>query len=234
MSFLDSARAASLTLRIIVPTLTDSARGTLSEQATDQRLSWWSRRMLDDAGAELTVVGREHLPAKEPLVMMSNHRSYYDIPVVFQAAPGSVRMVGKKELFRVPLFGPAMRAAGFIEVNRQHQEAARASLKRSQELIARGLRVWIAPEGTRTKTGKLGPFKAGGFHLALDSNVRILPIAIEGTERVLSADSFEVQKGAKLKATILPPVDAPSYGHARRKELMADVRNAIAKALGES
>lgn len=233
MSTIDSLRAASLTLRIIVPTLVDAATSRLSTERSDERIRWWATRVLAQADATLTVHGVENVPADEPLVIMSNHRSYYDIPVVYASVPGSIRMVAKKELFRVPLFGSAMRKTGFIEVNRQERNAARASLKASQDLLATGTRVWIAPEGTRTKTGKLGPFKAGGFHLALDAGVRILPMAITGTEQAMSATSFNVQRGAVLSARILPPIDAPSYGHARRKDLTADVRAAIAGALGE-
>lgn len=233
MSTLDSLRAASLTLRIIVPTLVDSATNRLRLEKSEERIHWWAEKVLEQAEVDLTITGRENIPDGEPLVIMSNHRSYYDIPVVYSAIPGSIRMVGKKELFRVPLFGSAMRATGFIEVDRQHRAAARASLEASEKLLADGTRVWIAPEGTRTKTGKLGPFKSGGFHLALGAGVRILPMAIIGTEKAMTADSFIVTKGAKIEAHILPPIDAPSYGVDRRKELMHDTREAIARALGE-
>jgi 1-acyl-sn-glycerol-3-phosphate acyltransferase len=234
MTYWDSLRAAGTTLRIIGPTLADSVTRRLSDSRTDERITWWARRMLDDAEATIDVVGREHVPADESLVLMSNHRSYFDIPSVYLAVAGRIRMVAKKELFRVPLFGAAMRVAGFIEVDRGARDAAVASLRRGESLLKNGARVWIAPEGTRTKTGKLGPFKSGGFHLALDAGVRILPIAIQGTELVMGADSFEVQKGAHISVRILPPVDAPSYGPARRKELTAEVRRLIAEALGET
>ena len=94
--------------------------------------------------------------------------------------------------------------------------------------------MWIAPEGTRSVTGELGPFKSGGFHLALDAGVRILPIAIQGTERVLPADKLTVQRGQPVTVTILPPVDAPKYGQARRKELTQEVRSRIAVSLGQA
>jgi 1-acyl-sn-glycerol-3-phosphate acyltransferase len=234
VTYWDSLRAAGVTLRIIGPTLADSASGRLSDDRTDERIRWWAERMLEEAEATIDVEGREHVPAGESLVLMSNHRSYFDIPSVYVAVARRIRMVAKKELFRVPLFGSAMRVAGFIEVDRGARDAAVASLRRGESLLRGGACVWIAPEGTRTKTGKLGPFKSGGFHLALDAGVRILPIAIRGTEAVMSADSFEVRRGAKVSVKILPPVDAPSYGLGRRKELTADVRRVIAEALGET
>lgn len=234
MSYWDSLRAAGTTLRIIGPTLADSASGRLSDERTDERIAWWAQRMLDEADTTLDVQGREHVPRGESLVLMSNHRSYFDIPSVYVAVAGRIRMVAKKELFHVPLFGAAMRVAGFIEVDRGARDAAVASLRRGESLLRGGACVWIAPEGTRTKTGKLGPFKSGGFHLALDVGVRILPIAIQGTEAVMGADSFEVRRGARITVKILPPIDAPSYGLPRRKELTSDVRRAIAEALGET
>src|SRR5690606_30789925 len=136
------------------------------------------------------------------LVLMSNHRSYYDIPTVFRAVPGRVRMVAKKELFRVPIFGPAMLASGFVKVDRERRESAIASLRESQRLLESGTRVWIAPEGTRSRDGRLGPFKSGGFHLALSAGVPILPMALEGTEKILPHDGVRVRKGAHVTATI--------------------------------
>jgi 1-acyl-sn-glycerol-3-phosphate acyltransferase len=234
VTYWDSLRAAGTTLRIIGPTLADSATGRLTDERSDERILWWARRMLDEADATIDVTGRENLPADESLVLMSNHRSYFDIPSVYVAVAGRIRMVAKKELFRVPLFGAAMRVAGFIEVDRGARDAAVASLRRGESLLRNGARVWIAPEGTRTKTGKLGPFKSGGFHLALDAGVRILPIAIQGSEAVMSADSFQIRRGAHISVKILPPVDAPAYGLARRKDLTAEVRRVIADALGET
>jgi 1-acyl-sn-glycerol-3-phosphate acyltransferase len=233
MSLLRTARAVGYTARITVPTVAAAMVGRLTLEQSDERLAWWAKHLLDDAAVELEVVGRELVSPDEPLVLMSNHRSYYDIPTVFSAVPGRIRMVAKKELFRVPLFGRAMLAAGFIKVDRGRRESAIESLKESGDLLKQGVRVWIAPEGTRSLTGELGPFKSGGFHLAPDAGVRILPIALEGTERVLPADSLSVTRGAKVRVTILPPIDAPAYGKDRRKELTADVRAAIANALGQ-
>lgn len=234
MTVLDTLRAFRTTARITVPTVLDSLKGNVEGGAIDERLSWWAEAVLREAGATLHVRGRELIPEGEALVVMSNHRSYFDIPAVYSTVPGPLRMVAKKELFQVPLFGRAMRSTGFIEVDRGKKTKAIESLRRGNELLAGGTRVWIAPEGTRTKTGALGPFKAGGFHLALDAKVRILPMALLGTEDVMPPSGFMVHHGATIQVTVLPPIDAPAYGHERRKELMADVRRAIAGALGQT
>jgi 1-acyl-sn-glycerol-3-phosphate acyltransferase len=234
MSVAETLLAIARTGAICVPTVASAAVGGVSLEKSDARLEWWARKLFEDAGATLEVTGRENVPDGEPLVIMSNHRSYYDIPTVFRAVPGRIRMVAKKELFRVPLFGRAMLAAGFIRIDRERRESAMESLHQSGELLKQGTRVWIAPEGTRSTTGELGPFKSGGFHLALDAGVRILPVALTGTEQILSADELTVHRGAHVKAQILPPIDAPSYGQARRKELTEVVRLSIARALGQA
>lgn len=234
MTILDTLRAFGLTAKITVPTFADGLTNSISAEACDARLSWWAHELIRRSGSEIHVRGVENVPEGEPLVVMSNHRSYYDIPTVYCSVPGRIRMVAKKELFRVPLFGSAMLAAGFIKVDRGKREKAIESLRASKKLLEGGVRVWIAPEGTRSKDGRLGEFKAGGFHLALDAGVRILPMVIEGTEKILPHDSLVVSRGAKIEVTILPPIDAPAYGKDRRKELMADVRAALAAALGQS
>ena len=234
MSFRPTLMAVARTGAISLPTVADALMGRITPERSDERLAWWAKTLLDDAGVELEVRGQENVPAGEPLVLMSNHRSYYDIPSVFVAVPGRIRMVAKKELFYVPVFGSAMLAAGFIRIDREKRESAMESLSKSGELLRHGTRVWIAPEGTRSVTGELGVFKSGGFHLALDAGVRILPIAIEGTEKVLPADKLTVQRGQHVTVTILPPVDAPSYGQARRKELTQEVRARIATSLGQT
>ena len=105
MSLLRTLQAIGTTATITVPTVGDALLRRVSIERSDDRLAWWSQKLLDDAGVELEVIGRETVPEDEPFVLMSNHRSYYDIPTVFCAVPGRIRMVAKKELFRVPLFG---------------------------------------------------------------------------------------------------------------------------------
>lgn len=231
-------KAVGVTATICFPTVAESITNRVSLGTCDERLAWWSRRLLDDAEVTLTVEGAEHIPASGAggsgaFVIMTNHRSYYDIPTVFCCVPGRVRMVAKKELFYTPIFGRAMLAAGFIKIDREKREKAVESLKESGELLKQGVRVWIAPEGTRSRDGKLGPFKSGGFHLALDAGVPILPIALEGTENIMPATGITVHRGAHVRAQILPPIPTAPYGQKGRKELTAHVREVIATALGQ-
>lgn len=235
MSLLDSLSAIADTGRISIVTVVEALVGLHPPaSAYDDRLAWWSQKILNDAEVTLDVRGYEHLPDnREPLILMSNHQSLYDIPAVYCSVPGRIRMVAKKELFLVPIWGKAMTAAGFIRIDRGDRKQAISSLHDASNMLKEGTRVWIAPEGTRSKDGTLGSFKSGGFRMALETGVRILPIAIDGTRDVLPARDYTVRKGQRVTVTICPPVDAVAYGEAKRKALMRDVRNAIAGALGQ-
>lgn len=222
------ARAVAETARISAPTLVDGLTGRLSPQVCDDRLLEWSRRILLQAGVQLQVEGLERAPADEAFVVMSNHQSHYDIPVMFQALRRRVRMVAKAELFKIPGWGPAMRMAGFVEVNRKDRAAAIQSLESAKHALSQGTSIWIAPEGTRGGGDQLLPFKQGGFHLALSTGARILPVSIDGTGRVLAARGRRVQEGEEVRVTVHEPVAAQEYGVERREELVARIRRSIA------
>jgi 1-acyl-sn-glycerol-3-phosphate acyltransferase len=236
VSLAHTASGILVTARISVPTVIDALWGGLAADVAEQRLAWWSAKLLRDARVTLAITGCDNAgDGSEPLVVMSNHQSLYDIPVLFQSGLGRMRMVTKAELFKVPVWGPAMKAAGFIRIDRGDREQAVGALREEgRALLASGTRVWIAPEGTRSATGKLGRFKSGGFRMALEQGVRILPVAIDGTRDVLPAKGVVVQPGQRVKVTILPAIDPASYGMSGRKALMRDVRAAIAGGLGQT
>jgi 1-acyl-sn-glycerol-3-phosphate acyltransferase len=215
------------TARISAPTLVQGVTGSLTPEMCDQRLASWSRVLLERAGIEVQVEGQERAPANETFVIMSNHQSLYDVPVMFQALHRRVRMVAKSELFKVPLWGRAMRAAGFVEVDRRNRQAAIAGLDSAKHALQQGTSIWIAPEGTRGPGDRLLPFKQGGFHLALSTGARILPVSIDGTSRVLAAHGTRVHPGAVVRVTIGTPISVQDYGPERREQLVADVRRAI-------
>ncbi|MCA9598769.1 MAG: 1-acyl-sn-glycerol-3-phosphate acyltransferase [Myxococcales bacterium] len=225
----------ALTATISLPTALEGAiNRPRPTEVYDARLDWWSRKLLEAADISLSVSGRENLLANEAFVVMSNHQSHYDIPVLFQALGRRIRMVAKTELFKIPVFASAMRAAGFVEVDRKNRDRAVAALKGAKGAIDAGTDIWIAPEGTRSETGRVGPFKKGGFHMAEDAEARILPVTIEGTRRVLQAHDWRVKKSHHVSVVIGKPIDAPAYGPERRAELMDAVRAAIVAPLPEA
>jgi 1-acyl-sn-glycerol-3-phosphate acyltransferase len=225
------AHAIWQTLRISVPTIWESLRGTLTPEACDRRLSRWSRALVERARIELVVEGAEHARDGESFVVMSNHQSLYDIPVLYQALDRRVRMVAKRELFRVPIWGAAMERAGFIALDRDSRERSRQTLNASAGELQHGTSIWIAPEGTRSIDGSLGPFRKGGFHLALQSHARILPVTIVGTNAVLPAKGAHITEGCRVRVVVHPPVDPRDYGEERRDELVARVQRDISGAL---
>lgn len=196
------------------------------------RLQKWAEKVVRAARIDLTVRGRENVPAGEACVVMANHQSFFDIPVVLLAVAGQMTFVAKKELFRVPVFGRAMTTAGIVRVDRGDHAQAVASLHSATEQLRRGRHIYIAPEGTRSESGELGPFKSGGFRLALEAGARILPVSINGTRHVLPAKKLIVQTDHAVTVTVSPPIDTKEYGLDRRKELMEVVRRAIAAPLG--
>jgi 1-acyl-sn-glycerol-3-phosphate acyltransferase len=224
------ANAVFHTLRICVPTVIQGAIGNLTVETCDQRLDSWSRAIVDYAKVELSVIGRELAPEGEAFVVMSNHQSLYDIPVLFQALKRRVRMVAKSELFRVPIWAGAMRNAGFVELDRKNRVAAMRSLERAKQAIESGTSIWIAPEGTRSPTGALSDFKKGGFHLAIGTGARILPVSIDGTRKVLTAKGKVVHDHQQVKVTIHAPI-ATTNQNAKQRELIEAVRSAIGSAL---
>ena len=228
------ANAVYHTLRICVPTVVQSALGTLTTPVCDARLDSWSAAIVRYAAIELEVSGLEHAPLEEAFVVMSNHRSHYDIPVLFQALrPRRLRMVAKTELFRVPIWAGAMRAAGFVEVDRSNRIAAVRSLDRARDAVRAGTSIWIAPEGTRGSGEALGAFKKGGFHLAAGAGARILPISVSGTERVLPARGRRVTDGQRVRVRVLKPVDPKTFVDSQHKDLIAAVRERILGGLAD-
>ncbi len=223
------------TLAISVPTMIDAFRGRITKDLCDRRLAVWAHHIVVDNGRfDLEVLGRENLRPGETYLVMSNHQSHYDIPVLFEAIGSNIRMITKEELFRVPIFGNALKLGGFISIDRANRHAAIRSLDQARELMASGTHVWIAPEGTRSRTGQLLPFKKGAFYLALEARLPILPVTISGTRDALPADGVLSRGGAHVRVTLHPRIDAAPYaakGKPGRDELMKEVRRVLESAL---
>lgn len=255
-SLLLSLRNVYETLAVSAPTVVDATRGRLTKEVCDERLERWASCVVRNSEMMITVHGREHIEngslspgtrhadddededaAPKPLptyVVMSNHQSHYDIAVLYYVLGANIRMVAKKELFDLPLFGRAIREAGFIEVDRKNTEKAIRSLEGAKEFLARGTHLWIAPEGTRSPTGKLMPFKKGGFMIAMRMGAPILPITIRGTRESLPARGVLSKAGVDVHVTIHPPIPVPlnpANERAARDALIRDVRAAIESAL---
>lgn len=228
-----SLRNAAETLAACLPTILEAGQGKLTKEACDRRLATWCRAIVENAKLNVEVFGREHFDPRKTCVLMSNHQSFYDIPVLYYALGSNIRMVAKKELGQVPLFGRAAKQAGFIFVDRGNREAAIRSLDLAKDHLANGTSIYIAPEGTRSIDGNLLPFKKGGFMLALEMGVPIVPVTLVGTTDSLPARALLSRPGANVQVIVHPPIEVPAglRGDALvscRTDLMDRVRSAIA------
>jgi 1-acyl-sn-glycerol-3-phosphate acyltransferase len=219
------------TLAISVPTFAEAMVGRLTIARSDARLADWSRAIVRHADIDLTVEGLSHVPRDRACVYMSNHQSHFDIPLLFSIFPGTLRMVAKAELFKVPIWGRAMKEAGFVRVTRSGDRAeAMAAMRECAEALGRGINVWLAPEGTRSLDGRLGKFKKGGFILARDTGADIVPLAIDGSRAVLPKKTTVIQRGKRVRVAFGPPI---SPAGREVNAVMAEVRAFIAAHVTE-
>ncbi|MFI5235193.1 MAG: lysophospholipid acyltransferase family protein [Gemmatimonadales bacterium] len=141
----------------------------------------WSELVLRWNGVPVKVVGREQLAPDRTYVFISNHFSFADIWTLFAALPDSLRFISKKELFRVPILGFAMRKAKHIPLDRKNLVAAFSAYEEAAEAIKQGVSAVVFAEGTRSRNGKLHAFKKGPFVLAIAAGVPVVPVWVEGT-----------------------------------------------------
>lgn len=223
--------AALETARISLPTVIEARRLVLRQEDCDTRLRSWAARVLWRVDAEVVVDGLEHLSeAPGPFVVVSNHQSLYDIPVIYAALPLPLRMAAKAELFEIPLWGQALRASNFVLIDRKNPERAHAALREAGERMrATGTSLYVAPEGTRSSDGSLARFKSGAFRMAEVMGLPVMPVAISGTYQMHRKGSQHVERGCQVRVRILPLLAA---GDVATPEEWAEVtRGKIAEAL---
>src|SRR4030095_3025901 len=155
----------------------------------------WTKGGLLLYGINVNLTGTENIEIGKGHIYVSNHLSYLDILILLATVPDNIRMVYKREISRIPIFGWAMLACGFISIDRSNIKSAMRSLEKGALKIKRGLSVLIFPEGTRSPDGKTGEFKRGLFLLAEQSGADIIPVSISGTYQLLPRNSSKVKRG---------------------------------------
>lgn len=214
-----------ISLALVVRLVTGSEEATLRMART-----LWSPGLLHGAGARLAVQGLEHLEAGQAYLFASTHASQIDIPVLFVALPRALRFVVKEELRPVPFLGWYLRATGMIFLRRSEKRGAIEPLGRAAELLREGHSVLVFPEGTRSRDGRLRPFKSGVFRAAIEAGAAVVPVVIEGADRVLPPGGFRVRPG-RIRVTICPPLATTGLKPHQRRELAQRVQEAASGAL---
>lgn len=187
------------------------------------------RMVLWLAGVRLEIRGLEKIPKGQPVVFMPNHQSNSDPPAVFAVIP-PVLIMAKKEFFRIPVLGRAMILRGFIPVDRKNHDRAVEAVEEAAKSLIAGHSFLLFPEGTRSKDGRLQPFKKGGFVMAIKAGAPIIPISISGSSRVMRKGEFAIRPGV-VRVTIHDAVPTEGLTIENRDRLLETVRQAILSGL---
>ena len=212
-------------------------RGTITRQWVDNRIQIWTKQMLRLWGITCKVINPGKVAPKKgvPTIIMCNHSSLFDIPLSFCAFPNaSMRMLAKKELANLPIMGGGMRAADFPSIDRKNRKQAIKDLEVVQELLKSGIVMWLAPEGTRSDSGKLGKFKKGGFITAIQTGATIIPIGIRGASDIIPARTFRFYTHKTASVHVGEPVDASKYTLEDKDKLSDEVHASMKQLVGEA
>lgn len=193
----------------------------------------WCRMIARTAGARVRVYGTEHIKHDTSYVFLSTHQSYMDIPAMLGYLPAQLRIAAKKILFRIPFMGWHLWRAGHIPIDRSSTQNAVMSMQRAATYLQSGICAFVFPEGTRSRDGHLHSFKKGGFKLALQAQVPIIPITIIGTRRILPPDSIIFRPGP-IDMYVDEPIQTAGLTDDDIEMLMRRVRAAMAKHIRAS
>jgi 1-acyl-sn-glycerol-3-phosphate acyltransferase len=206
------------------------ALATLAAPFSGEAIVWIGRRWIGWIFATCRIrvetEGLDHVRATPAAVYMSNHQSVIDIGAIVLSLPVSWRFVAKKELTYIPFFGWALALSDQIVIDRGNRRLSVASLRRAAQRVRRGVNVIIFPEGTRSPDGSLQPFKSGGFHLALDAQVPVIPVTVSGSRQLTPKRSLQVRSGT-VKVVYGAPIATAGLTARDREDLKRRVASAI-------
>jgi 1-acyl-sn-glycerol-3-phosphate acyltransferase len=223
--------AAGMAISLIMATLEIIVLpfGSRSGRLFHALARFWARAVLTVCGIKVKVVGLEGLDPSRSYVYVSNHASMFDIPAIIASIPDQIRIVYKKELEVVPVFGWGLKWGHYIGIDRRKGTEAKRNLDEAAEKIRRGASVLLYAEGTRTMDGKLQPFKRGAFNLAVRAGAPVVPLTVNGSFHILPKNSLSVRPGTVTLILEAPIVVKAEQGREAELELMEAVRSAIAR-----
>lgn len=186
------------------------------------------------SGMRMKVTGLENIEEGTPYIVVANHRSNIDIMVLTAALPIPVRFLSKIEVFKFPLLGSAMRRSGMIPLDREMGRRELVFIIRStRSLVAEGKSLVVFPEGTRSITGEMLPFKTGAVHIAARAGCPILPVAIQGTGAIWPPQSSLIRRGP-VSVKVMPPITLTKQTSRQTRATIAEIRRSLIEALAEA
>ncbi|HLA94273.1 MAG TPA: lysophospholipid acyltransferase family protein [Pyrinomonadaceae bacterium] len=191
---------------------------------------WGAKTWLQACGAKVKVTGRENLDPDKSYVFASNHRSYLDTAALFKHTGRRMGLVAKRELLKVPVLGQGMGFVNIIAIDRSNPERALQSMEKAREVMENGYSFGVFVEGTRAMPGELLPFKKGAFHLALQTDADVVPVAIKHTDWMMGKKAGVSFPGT-IEMVLLPPIATKGR---ELMDILSETREAIAKELGST
>ena len=186
----------------------------------------WARAVVRSSFLQPRVMGLENIDPKQTYVFCANHLSYLDPPLMAALLPNRVRFLAKRSLFRIPIFGWAMRRMGQLPLDRENAREASRNLAEASREFRAGNSFIVFPEGGRSLDGRLGQFLSGGFRLAISLEASIVPMAIQGTREALAPSSLLI-RGGDVRLSVGRPISTRGLGPRDRAMLTASVRRSI-------
>jgi 1-acyl-sn-glycerol-3-phosphate acyltransferase len=194
----------------------------------------WARSLLLAAGIKPEISGLENIEPEKSYILIANHQSHMDIPVLTCVLPVPLRIIAKKELFKIPFLGWGMKGVGMLSIDRSNRKKSIDTLKEAEEIIkTHVLSILAFPEGTRSDDGKIHPFKKGPFILAINTGLPLLPVSVSGTRKITPKGKISINPG-RVKVMIHPPISTDDLTLGDRHKLVEDFQKTIEKGFIEN
>ena len=224
---------ANTCLRAVIKSIFKS----ITRKWCDQELQRWTKRMIKLLRINATIVNPYNVTPQsgQSTIVVCNHTSLFDIPLSYLVFPqNSIRMLAKKELSKIPIFGKASTAAEFPFIDRHNRKQAMEDLKQLEQLMQSGIVMWIYAEGTRSKDGKLQPLKKGGFITAIQTKAKIIPVNIRGASNILPSKTFNIKLDQKVEINVGKMIDAAEYTLENKENLIEKTYQIMLELGGET